>query len=151
MYFCLFQPEIPQNVGAIMRTAACFNFGVDIIRPCGFIWENKKLRRAGMDYLNTVPCTFYDDWDVYQKKRGGRTVLITPHTQSIYTNHVFQEEDILVLGRESDGVPEYVFSTVDMRVAIPMQLAMRSLNMATAAGIVASEACRQLGWTFLNK
>jgi tRNA (cytidine/uridine-2'-O-)-methyltransferase len=144
----LFQPDIPQNTGAILRLCACFGVPAEIVEPCGFLWQDRRLRRAGMDYLAGVELARHISWDVYdqaRRGRGGRLLLLTTRGDVPYTDMRFAAGDELLLGRESGGVPEAVHAAADGRLLIPMRPGMRSLNVALAAAIVLGEAMRQTG------
>lgn len=146
MRIALYQPDIPHNTGAILRLAACLGLGVDIIEPCGFLWEDKRLRRAGMDYRDLAAVTRHDSWDRFLDhiaESGSRLVLLSTKAAVAHTAFAFAATDILLLGRESAGVPEEVFTRADARVTIPMAPGARSLNVAMAAAVVAGEALRQ--------
>lgn len=143
----IFQPEIPQNTGTMMRMATCLGIGVDVIEPCSFGLSDAKLRRAGMDYIERANLTCYGDFETFKnadQNRSRRIVLITPHSQQHYDNFVFTNQDILMVGRESDGFPAMVTKYYKHQVCIPMIDGERSLNVAVAAGIVVGEALRQL-------
>jgi tRNA (cytidine/uridine-2'-O-)-methyltransferase len=143
----LFEPDIPQNTGAILRLAACLGAGVDVIGPCGFVWSDRRLRRAGMDYLDQVDLRRHDSWAAYAEARrssGGRLVLLTTAGDVAYTDFAFTDGDTLLLGRESGGVPDIVHTAADARLVVPMRPGLRSLNVALAAAIVLGEALRQL-------
>jgi tRNA (cytidine/uridine-2'-O-)-methyltransferase len=147
MRLALYQPDIPQNTGAIPRLAACFGLAVDVIEPCGFAFDDRRLRRAGMDYLDHVELNRHRSWEAYQAARKtGRLVLLTTKGAVPHTDVRFEEADSLLLGRESAGVPEDVHAAADIRIRIPMRAGLRSLNVAMAAAIVAGEAMRQLGY-----
>lgn len=146
MRIALYQPDIPQNAGAILRLAACLGLAVDIIEPCGFVWEDKRLRRAGMDYRDLASVTRHDSWAAFQARGPqGRRVLLTTARATPLPGFGFRDDDILLLGRESAGVPESVHAAADARVTIPQVAGTRSLNVATAAAVVAGEALRQTG------
>lgn len=143
----LFQPDIPQNVGAVLRLGACFNIAVDIVEPCGFVWDDKRLRRAGMDYAEKASLTRHPSWNSYQDKQSeesGRMLLFTTKAAVPYHTFSFAPGDQLVFGRESAGVPEDVHDAADARLVIPMASDTRSLNLAQSASIAAAEALRQL-------
>jgi len=142
----LFEPDIPQNAGTVLRTAACFDIGVDVIEPCGFVWNEKRLRRSGMDYLHSVDMVRHPSWQKFQQDRNmaGRLILLTTRASVPYAAFSFRNGDTILLGRESAGVPEEVHESVDARILIPMARGMRSLNVAVSAGMVAGEALRQL-------
>lgn len=146
MRLALFQPEIPHNTGAILRLSACLGLAVDIIGPCGFLWEDKRLRRAGMDYRDMACVTHHDSWDRFRADRTpGRLVLLTTRATTAYTDFAFATSDTLLLGRESSGAPDEVHAAADARLTIPMLPGARSLNVALATAIVAAEALRQTG------
>jgi tRNA (cytidine/uridine-2'-O-)-methyltransferase len=149
MRLALYQPDIPQNTGAILRLAACFGLPVDVIEPCGFVFDDRRMRRAGMDYLEHVALRRHSSWEAYQASRsgiGGRLILLSTKSARPYTECQFLATDTLLLGRESAGVPEEVHAAADLKLRIPMQAGLRSLNVAMAAAIVAGEAMRQLGY-----
>ena len=144
MRLALYQPDIPQNTGTIMRLAACFGIALDIIEPCGFVLSNAKLRRAGMDYADRVLVERHASWDKYQTHRdGGRLILLTTKFEVRLDEFKFISDDVLLFGAESSGVPETVHASVQARVGVPMQPLERSLNVAVCAGIVLWEALRQ--------
>ena len=144
MRLALYQPDIPQNAGTILRLAACMGVGVDVIEPCGFIWDDKRLRRAGMDYLDQVDLARHRSWAQFLEARPtGRLVLLTTQGAVRYTEAQFAATDTLLLGRESAGVPVDVHQRADLRVRIPLTPVARSLNVALAAAIVLGEALRQ--------
>lgn len=143
----LYQPDIPQNTGTLLRFGACVDVPVDIIGPAGFVLSDKALRRAGMDYLDQAAMTKHVSWQAFCDNpaiRQCRLVLLTTKSDLAYTDFTFRKNDILLLGRESVGVPDSVHETVAERVTIPMQNGARSLNMALAAAMVAGEALRQV-------
>lgn len=142
----LFQPDIPQNTGAIVRTAVCLGVGVDIIEPTGFVWDEKRLRRAGMDYLDRADVTRHADWRAFQSDlpATARLVLLTTKGATRLDEFAFRPYDRLLLGRESAGVPDDIHQIADARVVIPLSAGMRSLNVAAAAAISMAEAVRQL-------
>ena len=149
MRLALYQPDIPQNTGAILRLAACFGLPVDVIEPCGFVLDDRRLRRAGMDYLELIELHRHRSWEAYQAARAeqpGRLVLLTTKAAVPHIECRFEATDSLLLGRESAGVPEEVHAAADLRIRIPMRPGLRSLNVAMAAAIVAAEAMRQLGF-----
>ncbi len=145
MRLALFQPDIPQNTGAILRLAACMGVGVDLIEPAGFVFSGRQLKRAGMDYLDHVALDRHTSWDAYTRARTGRLVLLTTKTQQAFTDFAFAGADTLLLGQESAGVPESVHDAADARLCVPMAPATRSLYVALAAAMVLSEALRQTG------
>jgi tRNA (cytidine/uridine-2'-O-)-methyltransferase len=146
MRLALFEPDIPQNTGTILRLCACLGVGVDLIEPFGFIWDDRRLKRAGMDYLDSVALARHRSWDAFHEApRSGRVVLLTTHATTPYHRFAFQPEDTLLLGRESAGVPEAVHQAADARVLVPLRAGLRSLNVAMAAALVLGEALRQTG------
>jgi tRNA (cytidine/uridine-2'-O-)-methyltransferase len=148
MRLALFEPDIPQNAGTMVRLAHCLSVPVDIIEPCGFVLADKRLRRAGMDYLMRANVTRHDSWESYRQSRtgsDGRLVLLTTRGDVSHLEFSFAETDTIMVGRESAGVPDAVHDAVDGRVRIPMAPGERSLNVAIASAIVLSEALRQTG------
>ena len=144
MRLALFEPDIPQNAGAMLRLAACLGVAVDVIEPCGFLWSDRHLRRAGMDYLALVDVSRHPSWSAFIAARSeGRLILLTTQARSTYTDFVFRPGDTLLVGRESAGVPPAVHAAADARVAIPMMAGARSLNVALAAALVLGEGLRQ--------
>ena len=143
MRLVLFEPDIPQNTGALLRLGACLGLPVDIVEPCGFLLDDKRLRRAGMDYLERVEMTRHSSWDAYRRVAAGRLVLLTTKGGTRYTDFAFRRGDNILLGRESAGVPEAVHGAADARLLIPMCEGVRSINVALAAAMVLSEALRQ--------
>jgi len=147
MRIALFQPDIPQNTGNILRLAACLNVSVDIIEPAGFIFDNKKFKRSVMDYYKYVTIKKHIDWEVFynwSRKRNFRLILLTTKSRKKYTSYSFKNNDILILGRESAGVPKEIHDVVNEKLIIPMHKKVRSFNVSSAAAIVLSEALRQL-------
>ena len=148
MRLALYEPDIPQNAGAILRLAACFAIGVDIIEPCGFLLDDKRFKRSGMDYLDHVKILRHGSWEKFRRAhmvRGGRLVLLTTRGETTHLDFAFKPDDILLLGRETSGVPAVVRAACDGRVRIPMAPGLRSLNVAMAAAIGLGEALRQTG------
>lgn len=149
MRLALYQPDIPQNTGTLLRLGACLDLAVDIIEPCGFIFNEKAMRRAGMDYLEFSNYRRHDSWQNFLEFRSqhpeeyGRIVLLTTHAEFPFTEFKFQKNDIILMGRESAGVPEAVHKTADARLLIPMNPTARSINMAVSAAMAVSEALRQ--------
>ncbi len=140
----LFQPDIPQNVGATMRLCACLSLGLDIIEPCGFLWDEKKIRRAGMDYIDHLEYRRHASWPVFlESVKGRRLILLTTKASQPYTQFRFKDSDILIAGRESAGVPQEVHARADARIVIPLKREMRSLNVVNSLAMVAGEALRQ--------
>ena len=144
----LYQPDIPQNTGTILRIGACLGLAVDIIEPAGFAFSEARFRRAGMDYLDLAEFERHASFDAFETARtaaGRRLVLLSTSAAIPYVDFAFSTSDTLLLGRESAGVPEDVHAAADVRVLIPMRPGMRSLNVATAAAMVLGEALRQTG------
>lgn len=149
MRLVIFQPDIPQNTGTMLRLAACFGLAVDLIEPCGFVFDDRRLRRAGMDYLEGVDLLRHSSWASYQAWRSQhptRLILLTTKATDRYCDLQFEPTDSLLVGRESGGVPQDVHDATDHRVTIPMQPGFRSLNVALAAALVVGEAQRQIGF-----
>lgn len=147
MKIALYEPDIPQNTGTIVRTAACLGVGVDVIEPCGFVFSDKQLKRSGMDYLDLAEVTRHADWAAFREGRQGqegrRLVLLTTKGAEPYTDFAFRPDDVLLLGSESRGAPDAVHDVVDARITIPMAAGARSLNIAVACAMVLGEALRQ--------
>ncbi len=146
MRMALFEPDMPGNVGTIIRLAACLDVPLDIIEPCGFPFGDRALKRAGMDYLERAAIHRHDDWAAFRDRRRERLVLLTAHGDVDYADAAFAPDDILLLGRESAGVPEPVHAAAALRVRIPLARRARSLNVAVAAAMVLGEALRQTGY-----
>ena len=144
MNLAIFQPDIPQNTGAIIRSCACFNVSLDIIHPTSFALSEKSLNRVAMDYANKLSITEHNSWLDYKEKINGRIILLSTHGKIIHSTFKFKMNDNLLVGRESAGVPDYVRNEVDEIIRIPMQKDTRSLNVSVASAIVMSEANRQL-------
>lgn len=143
MRLALYQPDIAQNAGAMLRLAACLGVPVDLIEPCGFVFGDAKLRRAGMDYLEHVDLIRHLSWAAFRPTIPGRLVLLTTKASIVYTEAAFRPDDTLMVGRESAGVPDEVQEAADLRLRIPMRPGLRSLNVALAAAMVLGEALRQ--------
>lgn len=146
MNIVLFEPDIPQNTGSIIRLAACMGTALHIIEPCGFPFDDKRLRRVALDYYDLAEIIRHTSWEkflVYKEATGGRLLLLSTKASQSYTGFTFAENDLLLFGRESSGVPGYVQDAADARLKIPMQNGARSLNVALAAGMVLGEALRQ--------
>ncbi|WP_452032096.1 tRNA (cytidine(34)-2'-O)-methyltransferase [Azospirillum palustre] len=140
----LFEPDIPQNAGTLMRLAAGLGVALDLIEPCGFVLDDRRLRRAGMDYLDHLDWTRHSSWAAYRAApQGGRLVLLTTRAAIPYTDFRFAPGDRLLVGRESAGVPDEVHDAADARLVIPMVPPARSLNVAVSAAMVLGEALRQ--------
>jgi tRNA (cytidine/uridine-2'-O-)-methyltransferase len=145
MRLALFQPDIPQNAGALLRLGACLGVPVDIIEPCGFVLGDRRLRRAGMDYLAAAEMTRHQSWPAFVAAQGreARIVLLTTAGTVPYHRFAFAGDDIILLGRESAGVPPEIHEASDARLTIPMRPGLRSLNVALAAAMVLGEGLRQ--------
>jgi tRNA (cytidine/uridine-2'-O-)-methyltransferase len=141
----LYQPDIAGNVGAIMRTCACFGIALDLIEPMGFQWDDKRVARAAMDYIDHVSVTRHRDWTRFETQARGRLVLLTTRGATPLPGFAFRADDVLLFGRESAGVPDEVHARADAAVVIPMAPPLRSMNLSVSAGIVAAEALRQTG------
>jgi len=146
MRLALYQPDIPQNVGALIRLGACLSVPLDIIEPCGFPFSDRSLKRAALDYADFATVKRHTSFEAFERWRaedGGRLLLLTTRGATPFTAHRFDPRDILLIGRESAGVPEEVHERADARLLIPMVDGARSLNMALAATLVLAEALRQ--------
>lgn len=144
----LYQPDIPQNTGTMLRLCACLGIGAAIIEPAGFPASDRHFRRAGMDYLDHVALRRHASWGAFEAWRGeagARLVLLTTQARQGYADFAFADGDILLVGRESAGVPEAVHAAADARLRVPMRAPLRSLNVAVAAAMVIGEAGRQIG------
>lgn len=141
----LYQPDIPQNVGAAIRLAACLGVELHIIEPCGFPWDERKIRQSAMDYIDQLSLLRHSSWESFLGAiKGRRLALLTTKSTQSYYDFNFENGDILLLGRESAGVPEMVHNMVQARLTIPMAGKARSLNVINAASMVLGEAMRQL-------
>ncbi len=148
MRLVLIQPDIPQNVGAAIRTAACFGAAVEIVEPCGFALTDKALRRAAMDYVGLARVTRHASWDAFavsDVRCEGRLVLLTTKADHSLWDVAFHPSDLIVCGRESAGAPPEAHAAADVRARIPLAAGARSLNVVVAAGVALAEAARQLG------
>jgi tRNA (cytidine/uridine-2'-O-)-methyltransferase len=148
MRIALFEPDIAQNTGTILRLCACLGVEAHIIEPAGFPVSDRAFRRAGMDYLNHVRLMRHTSWAAFAAWRrvaGARLVLLTTRAERSYLDHRYGADDVLVFGRESAGVPDEVHATADVRLVVPMVPGLRSLNVAMACAMVAGEAVRQTG------
>lgn len=133
----LFQPDQAGNCGTLIRLSACLDIPLHIIHPCGFFFSHEKLRRSGMDYIEHAHIIEHDDYDAFLNNTlKARKILLTTKTSLAYSTFSFQKNDILILGRESSGAPEYVHDSADARITIPMHGTMRSINMAIAGAMV---------------
>ncbi len=143
MRLALYEPDIPQNCGTLLRLAACLGLAVDVIEPCGFVWDDRRLRRAGMDYLAEVEVRRHSSWTAYRANLQGRLLLLTTRGQKAYAGFAFELGDSLLLGRESAGVPPEVHAAASECLKIPMRPGLRSINVALAAAMVLGEALKQ--------
>jgi len=148
MKLALYQPDIAQNLGTILRTAACLDVEVEIIEPCGFPFDDRKFKRAGMDYIDHVKYTRHNSFEDFKSWHSSlnpkaRLILLTTKSKTAYTDFSFEKNDILLLGRESAGAPNEVHEYANKSVTIPMKKSMRSLNIAVSASMVLGEALRQ--------
>jgi tRNA (cytidine/uridine-2'-O-)-methyltransferase len=148
MRVALYEPDIPQNAGTILRLCACVGVEAHLIEPAGFPTSDRAFRRAGMDYLDQVALVRHTNWETFEAWRraaGSRLVLFTTHARVSYLDHAFRPDDVLLFGRESAGVPEPVHAAADARLVVPMRRGLRSLNVAVAAAMALGEALRQTG------
>tara|TARA_B100001769_G_scaffold250307_1_gene223206 strand:- start:79 stop:531 length:453 start_codon:yes stop_codon:yes gene_type:complete len=147
MRIALFEPDIPQNAGNIFRLGACLGVSIDIIEPAGFVIDDKRLKRASMDYYDYLDLTKHLSWEKFyewSKENSYRLILLTTKSTKSYYDYKYQPNDIILFGRESAGVPEYVHEAVDERLTIPMIKGPRSINLSSSVSIVAGEMIRQL-------
>lgn len=143
MRLAAFEPDIPQNLGGMIRLCACFGVPLDVIEPCGFPFSVRALKRAAMDYADQAEITHHDSWSDFEATRQGRLVLFTTKAQDSLWEFNFSKGDTLLMGRESAGVPDSVHNSADHRVCLPMAAGTRSLNVSMMAGIALAEALRQ--------
>jgi tRNA (cytidine/uridine-2'-O-)-methyltransferase len=143
MRIALYQPEIAGNVGAILRTAACLGASVDLIEPLGFVWDDKRVARAAMDYIDQVTVTRHTGWEPFADTVRGRLVLATTRGAVDLWDARFAADDVLLFGSEGAGVPDPVHARADLRVRVPVRAGLRSLNLSVSVGIVLAEALRQ--------
>ena len=140
----LYKPDIPQNTASIIRLSACFNINVHIIQPCGFNLKDSRFKRVVMDYVDVAKINNYEDYESFKdKNKSSRIILMTTNTNNLYNSFNFKKNDIILLGRESAGVPKKIHEEVNYKLKIPMNKKTRSLNVAITAAIVSSEALRQ--------
>ncbi len=141
----LYEPDIPQNTGAIIRTCACLGAKLEIIEPCGFLLSDKRFKRVVMDYMDLEQIEFYQSSEkFFEKKQNQRIVLMTTKGSISYTEFKFKSDDTILFGRESAGVPEKVHKLIKDRLKIPMNDKVRSLNIASSVAIVLAESLRQI-------
>jgi tRNA (cytidine/uridine-2'-O-)-methyltransferase len=146
VHLALYQPDIPQNTGTMLRMAACLGVPVEIIEPAGFDVSDRNLRRAGLDYLDVVTITRHTSWrafEMWRSEAGFRLVLATTRGAIPYTAFAYQPDDVILVGRESAGVPDEVHEAADARIVIPMLSGLRSLNIAVSAAMIVGAALRQ--------
>ena len=154
MQIALFQPDIPQNTGTILRLCACMEVAAHIIEPAGFAVSDRHFRRAGMDYLDQVNWTRHDSWakfEEWRKQMGCRLLLFTTKGATPYLDFRYHSSDVLLFGRETAGVPQEVAEASDARLVIPIRQGLRSLNVATAAAMALGEALRQTDCGFSSQ
>ena len=141
----LYEPDIPQNTASIIRTCSCLGAKLEIIEPCGFLFSDKRFKRVVMDYMDTEQIKFYKNYDEFlNSKKNQRIILITTKAIKTYINFNFKDNDTILFGRESSGVPDKIHKIVDEKLKIPMKINKRSLNLATSVAIVLSEYLRQI-------
>jgi tRNA (cytidine/uridine-2'-O-)-methyltransferase len=145
MRVALYQPEIAQNVGAVLRLSACFGVAVELIEPMGFAWDDRRVRRTAMDYIDHVDVTRHADFAAFRAACPGRVILLSTKGEQSPYDFEFDPADTLLLGKESGGVPPEVAAACDATVRIPIRPQVRSLNLATAAALSLGEALRQTG------
>ena len=144
IHIALYQPDIPQNVGAAIRLCACLGIPLDIIEPCGFPWNLKKIKQSGLDYLEEATIIHHDSWESFQNTyEERRLILMTTKSSVPYTKFQFSENDILIAGRESAGVPIEIHQSLENQITIPMVGKTRSLNIINATSMITGEALRQ--------
>ena len=144
----LFEPDIPQNTAAIIRSCACLGAILEIIEPCGFLLSDKRFKRVVMDYIDEKNIIFYQSSDIFFKsKKNERIILMTTKADISYTSFKFNQNDTILFGRESSGIPEKIHKMSDYRLKIPMENNKRSLNLASSVAIVLAECLRQTKWT----
>jgi tRNA (cytidine/uridine-2'-O-)-methyltransferase len=145
MRLCLFEPEIAGNVGAVMRLGACVGIGVDLIEPMGFDWDDKRVRRTAMDYIDHVAVKRHQSFEPFRVATPGRLVLFTTKARLSPYDFSFKHDDILLFGKESGGVPQHIADACDAKLRIPIRAEVRSFNLAIAAALAVGEALRQTG------
>lgn len=144
MHLAAYQPDIPQNTGALIRLCASFSTPLDLIEPFGFLWDEKKIRISAMDYFDAACITRHSSWEKFKETVANKRIILLSTKASVpYTEFSFQKDDVLLLGRESAGVPDEVHQELVHRVRIPLNPNCRSINMAMAGAIVLAEALRQ--------
>jgi len=144
----LYEPDIPQNTAAIIRTCACLGAKLEIIQPCGFLLTDKRFKRVVMDYMDEKDINVYQSAEIFFKsKQNQRVILMTTKASVSYTKFKFEQNDTILFGRESAGVPEKVHQLLNYRLKIPMENSKRSLNLASSVAIILSECLKQTKWT----
>ncbi len=147
MRVALFEPDIPQNTGNIFRLSACWGVEIDIIGPTGFIFDDKRFKRSSMDYFEHAKYRKHLDWKSFKNwssENNYRLILLTTRADTKYYNFEFQKKDILLFGRESAGVPDYIHRELKLKLLIPMRKGIRSINLSSSVAIVLGEALRQI-------
>ncbi len=147
----LYQPDIPQNLGACLRLSACMGCTVHVVEPCGFPLDDKKLKRAALDYFHLARLVRHRSWEAfltYRTAHPGRLLLLETDGSAPYTRFTYAPTDYIMLGRETAGTPRDLYTVMDATLAIPMRQGARSLNVAMAAGMLVAETCRQFDWRF---
>ena len=147
MRIALYEPDIPQNSGNIFRLGACLGIDIDIIEPTGYVFDDKRFKRSSMDYITHIKYKRHLDWKAFykwSKNNDFRLILLTTKSKKKYTKYQYKNNDILLFGRESAGVPQKVHDIVDEKLTIPMVKNLRSINVSSSVAIVVGEACRQL-------
>ena len=143
----LFEPDIPQNTAAIIRTCSCLGAKLEIIEPCGFLLSDRRFKRVAMDYIDEKNIKFYESADMFfNSKKNQRIILMTTKASTTYTKFKFEKNDTLLFGRESAGVPERVHKLIENRLKIPMENNKRSLNIASSVAIILAECLKQTKW-----
>ncbi len=146
MRIALYEPEIAGNVGAVLRLGACLGVPIDLIEPLGFLWDDARVRRTAMDYIDHVSITRHRDWDTFRASIGNvRLVLLTTRGSVSAYDFAFRPNDVLLFGKESAGVPDHVHTACAGRIRLPMRAQERSMNLAMSAGLSVGEALRQTG------
>ena len=144
----LFEPDIPQNTAAIIRTCACLGARLEIIEPCGFLLSDKRFKRIVMDYMDEKNINFYQSADIFfNSKKNQRIILMTTKAAISYVDFKFEKDDTILFGRESSGVPERVHKKLKDKLKIPMENNKRSLNLASSVAIILAECLKQTKWT----
>ena len=143
----LFEPDIPQNTAAIIRTCACLGAKLEIIEPCGFLISDRRFKRVVMDYMDEKDINFYKSADIFFKsKKNQRIILMTTKASISYTNFKFEKNDTILFGRESAGVPEEIHKLLNNKLKIPVESNKRSLNLASSVAIILAECLKQTKW-----